>query len=413
LCVQGFCTATSMRIHTLPFPTIVLGLAWCVLASPALPQDRPERKESKRVWTNDDLEHLAARPLANAASPPASEESAQTTSVEKHYVRAKDPKWYASQLKPLQAQVEHIDGGLRTLRQARKDGRGTTGTFALDQDTEGVTTDAEIQVLDQRRKQLLLRIDELEDQARHNGLDPGSVRADIPEASAEPTEAPGTALLSDKTATDEEDSEIAETESSIEQEKQHLERAQKEKELLQRTLDLQRREVTANPEYITRHVGSAKLLSAEKGIREKEEEVQAAQQKIADLEEHLEDLKLNRPPKEASEAKRDAREQTDAKKDKEEKNEAYWRERFSEVHYKMRTAQTELDLLQREWNVLLLQYDPNPAKAMKQSITRKQINEHRKKIEEKKAEIRQLRQEQSDLEDELRHAGGDAGWSRE
>jgi len=154
-------------------------------------------------------------------------------------------------------------------------------------------------------------------------------------------------------------------------------------------------------------------LWAEKEIREKEEEVQAEQQKIADLEEHLADLKLNRPPKEASEAKRAATEETGAKKDKEEKNEAYWRKRFSEVHYKMRIAQKELDLLQREWNVLLLQDDPNPAKALRQSITRKQINEHRKKIGEKKAEIRQLRQEQSDLEDELRHSGGDAGWSRE
>jgi len=402
-----------MRIQTFPFPTIVLSLAWCVLAAPALPQDRPEKKESKRVWTNDELQHLAARPLANAALPPAFEESAQTASVEKHYVRAKDPKWYVSQLKPLQAQVEQIDRELRTLRRATKDGRGTTGTFALNQDTEGVTTDAEIQVLDLRRKQLLLRIDELEEQARHNGLDPGSVRADIPEAPAEPTEAPGTTTLSDKAATDEEDPEIAETEGSIEQEKQQLERAQKEKELLQRTLDLQRRQVVANPEYLTRHVGRSKLLSAEKEIREKEEEVQAEQQKIADLEEHLADLKLNRPPKEALEAKREVTEQTDDKKNKEEKNEAYWRQRFSEVHYKMRIAQTELDLLQREWNVLLLQYDPNPAKAMKQSITRKQINEHRKKIEEKKAEIRQLRQEQSDLEDELRHAGGDAGWSRE
>src|SRR5207249_4880305 len=118
---------------------------------------------------------------------------------------SKDPKWYVSQLKPLQAQVEHIDGELRTLRRARKDGRGTTGAVALDQDAEGVTTGAQMQVLEVRRKKLLLRIDELEEQARHNGLDPGSVRADIPEAPAEPTEAPGTATLSDKTATDEED----------------------------------------------------------------------------------------------------------------------------------------------------------------------------------------------------------------
>jgi len=41
------------------------------------------------------------------------------------------------------------------------------------------------------------------------------------------------------------------------------------------------------------------------------------------------------------------------------------------------------------------------------------INEHRKKMDEKNAEIRHLHQEFSDLEDDLRHSGGDAGWSRE
>src|SRR3989440_5673806 len=368
---RAFARATSMRIHTFPFPTTVLGLALCVLAAPALPQDRPEKKEFKRVWTNDDLQHLAARPLANAASSPASEESAQTASVEKHYVRAKDPKWYASQLKPLQAQVEQIDRELRTLRRATKDGRGSRGAVALDQDAEGVTTDAQIQVLEVRRKQLLLQIDELEEQARHNGLDPGSVRADIPEAPAEPTEAPGSALLSDKTATDEEDPETAETESSIEQEKQQLERAQKEKELLQRTLDLQRRQVVANPEYLTRHVGRSKLLSAEKEIREKEEEVQAEQQKIADLEEHLADLKLNRPPKEASEAKREAADQTDGKKNKEEKNEAYWRGRFFVHHYKTRIAQKDVGPFPREREDPLLLYDSHPRRAGGTALTEK------------------------------------------
>ena len=50
---------------------------------------------------------------------------------------------------------------------------------------------------------------------------------------------------------------------------------------------------------------------------------------------------------------------------------------------------------------------------MCESITRKQINEHREKMDERNAEIRHLHQEFSDLEDDLRHSGGDAGWSRE
>src|SRR5260370_22263937 len=145
---------------------------------------------------------------------------------------------------------------------------------------------------------------------------------------------------------------------------------------------------------MTQYGGSSKLLADENEIREKDEEVQAAQQKIADLGEHLADLKLNRPPKEASEAKRDATDQTDAEKNKEEKNEAYWRKCFSEVHYKIRIAQTELDLLQREWNVLLLQYDPNPAKAMRQSITKKQIKQNPNNKATHKPQLPQLNQNQ-------------------
>jgi hypothetical protein len=390
----------------------ILVIACFLLAGEVFAQDQGQ-KNIKRVWTNDDLQHLAARPLSNLPASTASEESAQTSPIEKHYVRAKDAKWYVSQLKPLQTQVEQIDSQLRSLRQARKDGRGTTGAVALNEDAEGVTTDAQIQVLEQQRKQLLLQVDDLEDQSRRNGLDPGALRADIAEPPSCPEGAPETTLGSSKASSEKKDPRIAETENALAREKEHLQRVNKEAELLQRNLDLQRRQVTSNPEYLTRHIGDSKIASAENEIKEKEREIQTAQQRIADLQEHLEDQKMNRPANGTSETNSVAHDPPGTPKEEEEKNEAYWRKRFSELHYKMWIAQSELDLLQREWNVLLLQYDPNPAKAMRESITRKQINEHAKKIDEKNAEIRQLRQQFSDLEDDLRHSGGDAGWSRE
>jgi hypothetical protein len=391
----------------------MLCLLCCFLAGPAFPQDQTQSKDTKRVWTNDDLQHLAARPLANTPASPSADESRQTTPAEKHYVRAKDAKWYVSQLKPLQAQIDEIDGQLRALRQARKNGRGTTGAVALDQDAEGVSTDAQIEILEQHRKQLLLQIDSLEDQSRRNGLDPGDIRSDNSEEMPSGASVNSAVSSSDKQASSEEDSQIAETEKSIEREMEHLKRAKNEKDILQRNLDLQQRQVTSNPEYLTRHIGSSKLTSAQIEIRDKEEEVQTAQQRLADLEEHLEDQKLNRRTNAASENNAVGHDATTASKAEVEKDEAYWRKTFSELHYKIHTAQTELDLLQRELNVSLIQYDPNPAKAMRESITRREINEDRKKIEDKKAEIHQLELQESDLEDELRHAGGDPGWSRE
>src|SRR5260370_41706659 len=104
---------------------------------------------------------------------------------------------------------------------------------------------------------------------------------------------------------------------------------------------------------------------------------------------------------------------TNAENEHAEKDEGYWRKQFTEIDYRIRTAQTELDILQRELNVGLVQYDPNPATAMKESITRKQINERRKAIEDKRREITELKKQRDDLEDALRHAGEPAGWARE
>jgi chromosome condensin MukBEF complex kleisin-like MukF subunit len=97
----------------------------------------------------------------------------------------------------------------------------------------------------------------------------------------------------------------------------------------------------------------------------------------------------------------------------EEKGEDYWRKQFAEIHYKIRMTQSELDISQRELNEAPLIYDPNPQKALRENVTRNNINAHRKAIEDKKKELAEFRRQLSDLEDELRHAGGDPGWSRE
>jgi hypothetical protein len=99
--------------------------------------------------------------------------------------------------------------------------------------------------------------------------------------------------------------------------------------------------------------------------------------------------------------------------DHDEKNEAYWRRQFAAIDYKITTAQTELDIFQRELNLGSVQYYPNPSTAMKESVTRKDINEHRKAIEDKKKEIAEFKRQRDDLEDALRHANGPAGWARE
>ncbi len=90
-----------------------------------------------------------------------------------------------------------------------------------------------------------------------------------------------------------------------------------------------------------------------------------------------------------------------------------WHKRFKEMHGKIAQAEQELNILQRELDKGQVQYYTDPQKALEEQNSRKDIDEKTTKINEKKKEIEQLKQNLSDLEDELRKSGGDIGWARE
>ena len=127
----------------------------------------------------------------------------------------------------------------------------------------------------------------------------------------------------------------------------------------------------------------------------------------------------NQAPEEASAPKAEGQQEgTDqgaaAEKNAEDdpKSEAYWRKRFQKTRDKLAQAEKELDLLQRELDKNQLQYYPDPQKALMQQHDRSDINENTAKIQAKQKEIESLKQQLSDMEDDLRKAGGDPGWAR-
>lgn len=91
--------------------------------------------------------------------------------------------------------------------------------------------------------------------------------------------------------------------------------------------------------------------------------------------------------------------------------EADWRKKFMDARQKLALAQKDLDIMQRELSVLQVQYYPDPNQAMQQQHDRSDINEKMQKIEDKKTEVAKLEQAISDLQDDLRKAGGDPSWA--
>lgn len=108
----------------------------------------------------------------------------------------------------------------------------------------------------------------------------------------------------------------------------------------------------------------------------------------------------------------DAKKPDDDAQKEDPNSEKAWRKRFSEQHEKIAKAEKELEILQRELEKSSVQYYADPTKAMKEQNSRAEVNDKTAKIEAKKKEITQLRQQLDDMEADLRKAGGDPGWAR-
>jgi hypothetical protein len=93
--------------------------------------------------------------------------------------------------------------------------------------------------------------------------------------------------------------------------------------------------------------------------------------------------------------------------------EADWRKRFKIARDKISAAERQLDVMQREFDKAQIQYYPDPQKALLEQYSRQEINDRAAKIDAQKVQIKKLKQDLSDLEDDLRRSGGEPGWARE
>jgi hypothetical protein len=95
------------------------------------------------------------------------------------------------------------------------------------------------------------------------------------------------------------------------------------------------------------------------------------------------------------------------------KDESYWRAKFAAARKVLADDTKELDILQREFNLKQEQFYQDPTAALKEQHGREDLNKTQSQIDAKKQDVEKDKQALSDLEDELRKSGGDAGWANE
>ena len=156
----------------------------------------PKPAREKKIYTNEDVETLArnygASSVGNAA-PDASVPPATTRPLTPQLLVTrtprtplppeKDPTWYAQQYLSLSARMDDIDNQVQQLRNfvasdavPGADTPGLTVGLNIYAPCDGITTDAQIQLLLQQRAALDAQISDLEGRAQLNSIDPGVLR---------------------------------------------------------------------------------------------------------------------------------------------------------------------------------------------------------------------------------------------
>jgi hypothetical protein len=161
--------------------SVAISVTLSTLAIPVRAANKPRAgtdSHNAMVWTNNDVEKLHDLGLISIVGQ-VDEETSISESASRDYEITQDPEWYAEQAATLRAELEYRQAQLREYRQALDDARNlreSTGGINLVGEDFAITPEAGIEILQQRVMEERARLDDLEDLARRNDIEPGTLR---------------------------------------------------------------------------------------------------------------------------------------------------------------------------------------------------------------------------------------------
>ena len=150
-------------------------------AAPAKDQPaNPPAVKPKKVWTNDDLSavkgtiSVVGDPKANSTN--RSEYAYNSDSNGNDHQNETVVKPYRDSVHDLQSQIDAIDQRIAQLKNFKAENTGPSGGLKMHQSYNMVPLEDQVKQLEQKKKKLQDNLDEVEAQARKNGIDPGELR---------------------------------------------------------------------------------------------------------------------------------------------------------------------------------------------------------------------------------------------
>jgi hypothetical protein len=162
--------------------SLAFSMTLSTLAIPLRAANEPRARNAEKttvLWTNEDLEKLRPLALISIVGQPNTAEDATAAAPPSPYLETQDPEWYAEQAAKLRNELERRRAQLGGYRQAIEDARSLktmTGGINLNDGDVGITPEAGIEILQQRVMEVQEKLDDLEDLARRNDIEPGTLR---------------------------------------------------------------------------------------------------------------------------------------------------------------------------------------------------------------------------------------------
>jgi hypothetical protein len=162
--------------------SLAITMTLSALAIPLRAANKPRAGKTEKttvLWTNEDLEKL--RPLAaiSIVGQPNKADDSITAAMPLPYLETQNPEWYAEQAAKLRDELERRQTQLSKYLQALEDARSlkeTKGGMNLDEGDVSITPEAGIEILRERVRETQSELDGLEDLARRNDIEPGTLR---------------------------------------------------------------------------------------------------------------------------------------------------------------------------------------------------------------------------------------------
>ena len=143
------------------------------------PASTDAKKKPKKVWTNEEIGSvkggvsIVGDGSSSATKSPDKKSASASVTAE---LREKQIENYRSRIQELQGQIDAADKRISQLKNFKGENTSPSGGININQGYDMVPVEDQVRQLEDKKKQLQAKIDDVENDARKNGINSGELR---------------------------------------------------------------------------------------------------------------------------------------------------------------------------------------------------------------------------------------------